>query len=324
MDDARRRIVTWPAPAPGTPPPVSFLVGLEDGGSDAGLHRVTLEPVECHYNPLGTVHGGIIATVLETAMAAAVRAIVPPGRDCVTAELKVSFARALTKAAGTVAAEGRVVHAGRQVVLAEARLVDAQGRLYATASSVGVVGEAAAPLDAGLAVTAEPGERRRVVEWGDPAAGAKAIAAMAGLEALSSGRGVVPVGALIGMTDAAAAPGRMQMSLPPGEHLHGSSGAVHGGMLAVLLDSVLGCAIHTTLPAGRGYTTLDINLSFLRPATAAGGMLTATGRVVHGGERTATAEAQAVDAMGRLCATGTTTCLLFDMARAGLSLRTPS
>jgi uncharacterized protein (TIGR00369 family) len=80
-----------------------------------------------------------------------------------------------------------------------------------------------------------------------------------------------------------------------------------------LLDSVLGCAVHTTLPAGRGYTSLEIKVNYVRAVTEASGELSAEGVVVHGGRRSAVAEAKVVDARGRLCATASTTCLVFDL-----------
>ena len=82
--------------------------------------------------------------------------------------------------------------------------------------------------------------------------------------------------------------------------------------LATLLDSVLGCAVHSTIPVGRGYTTLELKVNYIRAITAASGLITGTGEVVHAGRQVAVAEARAVDAAGHLCATASTTCLTFD------------
>ncbi|MGT2488144.1 PaaI family thioesterase [Methylobacterium oryzae CBMB20] len=73
------------------------------------------------------------------------------------------------------------------------------------------------------------------------------------------------------------------------------------------------CAVHATLPLGRGYTTLEIKVNYLRAVTAASGPLTAVGEVVHAGRRQAVAEARLSDGAGRLCATASTTCLLIDL-----------
>lgn len=95
-------------------------------------------------------------------------------------------------------------------------------------------------------------------------------------------------------------------------------GSVHGGWFASLLDSALGCAIQTTLPAGRSYTTAELSIKIVRSATHKTGPLRATGRLVHGGERLATADARIEDAHGKLYAHATTTCLVFDLPRTGV------
>lgn len=92
-------------------------------------------------------------------------------------------------------------------------------------------------------------------------------------------------------------------------------GSVHGGWFAALLDSALGCTIHSTLPAGRSYTTAELNIKIVRPATDQTGPLRATGRLIHRGDRIATAEASIQDEGGNLYAHATTTCLMLDMPR---------
>lgn len=94
-------------------------------------------------------------------------------------------------------------------------------------------------------------------------------------------------------------------------------GSVHGGWFATMLDSALGCAVHTTLPAGSGYTTAELSLNIVRAASAATGPLRAIGEVVHSGRQLATAQARIVDATGKLYAHGTTTCLVFAARAAG-------
>ena len=165
--------------------------------------------------------------------------------------------------------------------------------------------------------------RRRTIAWDDPARTAQAARMMAGLELLRAIQAgdlpPPPVSRLIGMTLAAVEPGRVTMRLAAGEHLYNPIGSVHGGMIATLLDSVMGCAVHSTLPAGRGYTTLEIKVNYLRAVTVASGEITAVGRVVHTGRRTGVAEAVLTDARGATCATASTTCLIFDMAGPGQS-----
>jgi uncharacterized protein (TIGR00369 family) len=89
-------------------------------------------------------------------------------------------------------------------------------------------------------------------------------------------------------------------------------GSVHGGWYATLLDSALGCAVHTTLDAGQGYTTAELGIHLVRAASERSGPLRAIGKVVHSGRQLATAEARIVGADGKLYAHGSTTCLVFD------------
>jgi uncharacterized protein (TIGR00369 family) len=91
-------------------------------------------------------------------------------------------------------------------------------------------------------------------------------------------------------------------------------GTVHGGWFATLLDSAVGCAVHSTLPAGKGYTTLELKLNIVRALTDAVPLVRAEGTVIHAGKQVATAEGRLVGPDGKLYAHATTTCLIFDQA----------
>ncbi len=166
---------------------------------------------------------------------------------------------------------------------------------------------------AGTAVSTET--RTRTVTWEDPLIGAAAAASMSGLEylrAISSGDiPPPPIALLLGMEAPQVEAGRAVFALQPGEHLYNPIGSVHGGVLATLLDSALGCAIHSTLLSGVGYTTVDLNVTYLRPVNKDSGRLECQAEVVHSGRKIATARAQVTDATGRVYATATTTCLVF-------------
>ncbi len=103
------------------------------------------------------------------------------------------------------------------------------------------------------------------------------------------------------------------MTLTPQEFHYNPLGSVHGGVIATLLDTAAGCAVHTTLPAGVGYTSLDLTTKFLRPVTVGSGRLRCEGTVLSRGRRTALAQAQLIDERGALVAHATSSCLLFDM-----------
>jgi uncharacterized protein (TIGR00369 family) len=98
----------------------------------------------------------------------------------------------------------------------------------------------------------------------------------------------------------------------PAFDLYNPMGTVHGGWYATLLDSAVGCAVHTTLPAGKGYTTLELKLNLVRALTDRVPLVRAEGRVVHGGKQVVTAESRLVGHDGKLYAHATTTCLVFD------------
>ena len=105
-------------------------------------------------------------------------------------------------------------------------------------------------------------------------------------------------------------PGRVTFSGQPHESQYNILGTIHGGVIGTLLDSAMGCAVHTRLEAGQSYTTLELKVNYVRPVTVATGPTTALGQALHVGQRTATAEGRLTDAAGRLLAHATTTCLV--------------
>lgn len=116
-------------------PPISATLDFLLVEAAEGTAVFQGQPRAEHGNPMGTVHGGWFATLLDSAMACAVHASLPAGRGYTTAELTVHLVRALTPAVPRVRAEGRVLHSGRQLATAEARLVGPDGRLYAHATT---------------------------------------------------------------------------------------------------------------------------------------------------------------------------------------------
>jgi len=115
--------------------PLAELLGFELIDLGEGHASFRMDPGERHYNPLGTVHGGIAATLLDSAMGVAVHTTLNEGETYTTLELKVNYVRAITQATGPVVATGSVIHRGGRVATAEARLTDAGGRLLAHGTS---------------------------------------------------------------------------------------------------------------------------------------------------------------------------------------------
>jgi uncharacterized protein (TIGR00369 family) len=115
---------------------------------------------------------------------------------------------------------------------------------------------------------------------------------------------------LIGMRFDEIDQGRVVISLQTRPDFANPLGTVHGGIAATLLDSAMGCAVHTTLAAGVSYTTLELKVNYIRAVRTNGQTLTATGTVIHSGRRIATAEGRVLDEQGKLIAHATTTCII--------------
>ncbi len=159
------------------------------------------------------------------------------------------------------------------------------------------------------------GARTRTVSWEDPRALAEAARGVSGLEFLKRvAAGELPrppISAVLNFGLAELDEGWAVFTVEPAEYHYNPIGVVHGGLAATLLDSAMGCAVHSTLPAGAGYTTLEFKVNFLRPLTAETGEVRCEARVIHVGGRTATAEGKITDSAGKLYAHATTTCMIF-------------
>ena len=171
--------------------------------------------------------------------------------------------------------------------------------------------ESAAEMD-GSAAT----ERSRTYSWADPVALSGEVAKLSGLELFTKlERGDLPAPPIVETLGIdrveSTGEGRISVYLEPREFHYNPIGSMHGGVISALLDTAAGCAVHTALPAGIGYTSLDLHTRFLRPVTVASGLLRCDGTVVSRGRQTALAEAHLHDARGRLVAHATSTCLIF-------------
>jgi uncharacterized protein (TIGR00369 family) len=158
--------------------------------------------------------------------------------------------------------------------------------------------------------------RTRSFSWEDPTALLAAMAGRSGLEAIRAvAEGAVPpppIARLLDFTIVDVERGRVVFAMDPAEWMYNPLGAVHGGVAATILDSCMGCAVHTTLEAGVGYTTTDLQVRYVRSMSDATGRVLAEGTVVHAGRRTATAEGRLfTESDERLFAHGTSGCAIF-------------
>ena len=156
--------------------------------------------------------------------------------------------------------------------------------------------------------------RSRTFGWEDAEIRRAAVHSLSGLEAL---RAVIagtlpapPMGRLMNIRLVEIERGHAVFEATPAEYHYNLMGMVHGGMAATLLDSAMGCAVHSCLEAGDRYTTIEIKVNYLRALTVATGVVRATATIVHIGATTALAEARMVDAAGTIYAHATSTCLI--------------
>ncbi len=183
----------------------------------------------------------------------------------------------------------------------------------AEAPAAGASGAVDAALE--FAERSPESTRTRELTWQDPVPTAKAGAEMAGIDymrALIAGElPPPPIAVTMRFSPIEVGEGMAVFEGEPGEEHYNPIGVVHGGYAATLLDSVLGCAVHTTLPVGVAYTSLTLEAKYLRPITRDTGKVRATAEVTHRGRTQAAAEAKLVAAdTGKLIATGTSTLLI--------------
>ncbi len=160
--------------------------------------------------------------------------------------------------------------------------------------------------------------RTRTITWNDPADAAAMSHGLSGLEILHRiASGLIPAppaAALVGFEPTYVMPGRVAFAYEPREEHYNMLGAVHGGILTTVLDTVMGCAVQSKLEPGIAPVTIELKTSFVHPVTLASGVLRAEGGVVHPGSRVATAEARLEGEDGTLYAHASSTWLILDLA----------
>lgn len=157
-------------------------------------------------------------------------------------------------------------------------------------------------------------EKTVTFTWQDPLASAKEGLELSGLEYLrritTGDIPPPPIMVLMNIKRLEIEEGRAVFYSEPQEYHYNPIGSVHGGYAATLLDSAMACAVHSLLPAGTGYTTLEIKVNYIRPLSGKTGLISSIGKVIHVGGSAATAEGSIVDGEGKLYAHATTTCLI--------------
>lgn len=160
-------------------------------------------------------------------------------------------------------------------------------------------------------------QHSRTVVWHDPGPSVARGLSMAGidyLKAMIAGElPPPPIAELMQFALVEAEPGNVVFTCQPDGSVYNPNGGVHGGLVCTLLDSVAGLAVHSTLPAGKGYTSIEIKVNYLKAVRLETGPLTATGTVVKSGSRVGFTEGVVTDGSGNIVATATSTLLVFDL-----------
>jgi len=296
------------------PAPLYEAYGFSLQSVGDGAATLAVVPHDWIYNPLGTVHGGLLATIIDSATGIAVQSQLPLGQLSNTVQLHVDFIRGITAASGPLECRARVAKPGRQIAIADAELVGADGTVYGRGSGTFMIFPALPESEGAKPVQpAEPQER--VIRSPDPtflAAQARRMKPLEFLNAIAEGRLPPPtIAASLDFDMGPASLGHVEFRCTPKPYHYNPLGSVHGGLAATLIDSSTGCAVQTTLDDGEGLSTVSLAVDFFRPIRLDAGPLSVPGWIAKGGRRLSVADAEVRDADGRVYARGSATCLRY-------------
>lgn len=157
-------------------------------------------------------------------------------------------------------------------------------------------------------------QRKRTYEWNDPFEGANKAGALPGIEYLEAmNKDEIPLPPIVhtpGFGKPDIKQGEVTFYFEPQEYHYNPIGSVHGGVITSILDSAMGCTLQSVLPAGTGYTTLELKVNFLKAVSYKNGKMTAVGKIIHAGKSTALVKATLTDASGKVYAYGIPTCMI--------------
>lgn len=287
------------------------LVEVGDGAS-----QFDFTPAEYHYNPLGTVHGGMPAILIDSATGVSVQSQIPVGYTTATIRLSIDYVRPMYSGTGPLVCRGKVSKPGRQTAIADAEIVDANGKLFARGAATFMMtkldpARVPAPPDRDA-----PVDRRRTYSWTPPQRLADAGRSRSGkdyLRAIAAGELPPPtISRTIDFWLDRAADGEAVFCCVPQEFHYNPMGSVHGGLPATLIDSSTGVAVQSELQKGWGFTTINLTIDYFRAITLSTGRLTCRSTVVKSGRRLAVADATVVDDAGVIYARGSANCLVFE------------
>jgi uncharacterized protein (TIGR00369 family) len=328
--DQLRAMLRGDCPAP----PIGHLTGMRPTEVGAGSACFTMPASDWLQSPQGVIANGALAVLADGPLGCAIQTTLPPATPYTTSELSLRLVRP-ARPGGTLTARGRLIHGKRSLGLSEVFINDDRGRLIAHGSSLCFI---LPPIDV------DPGTPERAAGStapdphaqppdGDPDPYARPVAGevlsqdvwdrMSGLEVLEAQLAgelpSPPVSYLFGMRPSEVGEGRATFVLPATRWLCSPLATLEGGVIAMLADGALASAIQTTLPAGTALAMIDLKVNFLRPAQPDGNELVSHGAVVHRGRTMAVANAEVVNAEGKMLAVATGSAMLLPGRPASLA-----
>lgn len=311
--------------------PLGHLTGLRPTAAAAGDVTFTMPATPWLTGSNGLIPGGALAILADSPLAAAIGTALPPQTALVTSELSLRYLRPV-RAGGDLMARGTLVHAGRSLGLSHVQVTDGAGRLIADGSSMCFI-RAVPPAGAGVApaedyssTTVQPAAER-LDPWQRPVlgevVGLDIWDRMSGLEVFEAQKDGrlpnPPIHYLTGAQVVSVDAGQIVFALPGHRWITSPQRTVQGGVLAMLADLALSCAISTLTPAGTAVAAMDLKVNFLRPGLPDGRELRACGRVRHAGKAIAVAESEVTNADGKPLVLATGSAMLLSGSSADLS-----
>lgn len=289
-------------------PPISRLTGMRPTDCGDGTAVFTMPATGWLYSPQGVIVGGMHAALADGPFGCALQTTLPAATPYTTADLSMNFLRPAGVHSGLLTARGRVIHAGRRVGLTEVFVEDGDGRLIAHGTSrLAILKPLDLPASEPPALSPPP-----VVEdptdpylrpWPETLLPAETWGRMSGLEMM---RGFIagelprpPIHHLTGLMPVDAGEGTCSFVLPCTEWLCSPLARIEGGFLAMLADAAIAGAVQTTLPPATAYASVDLKVTYFRPAFPDGRELVASAEVTHRGSTLATAGAVVRNADGK-------------------------
>jgi uncharacterized protein (TIGR00369 family) len=303
--------------------PIGHLTGLRLTAGAVGDVTFSMPATSWLTGSMGLIPGGALAILADSSLAAAIGSALPPNTGLVTSELSLRFLRPV-RAGGKLMAHGTLVHAGKSIGLSHVQVIDGDGRLIADGSSMCFIHPIPPLSESKDAEAHEPtstdDSSPRQDPWQRPVLGEilaqEVWDRMNGLEIFEAQKNgelpYPPIHFLTGARVMDVTPGEVVYGLPAHKWLSSPQRTVQGGVLAMLADAALGCAIATSTPTGTAVAQMDLKVNYLRPVPADGRDIRAHGHIRHVGRTIAVAESEVTNADGKPVVLATGSAMLRD------------